>query len=224
MARERRYYGLLGVLFWGAMVMLAALVADCLYVMWPYPQGALGVEPFHARVNEEWGNLVRLCGTRLVPLSQAIHHGLHTVLFRWPGFDFMIARAGDPTPLDSGGEMMRKAVSQTRPLWGTALVGLQLFSARLGVIVLEAPLLLLVSSAALADGMVGWYRRRSGSGRESGFVYHRAKRHAGHAVVLLAFAYLVPPAFVDPRMVITAAAIVLAVTIRIAAAHFKKFI
>ncbi len=224
MARERRYYGLLGVLFWGAMVIFAALLADCLYVMWPYPHGALGVEAFHARVNEEWAILVRLCGTRLVPLSRGIHQGFHTVLFRWPGFDFMMARAGDPTPLDSGGELMRKAVLQTRPLWGTALVGLQLFSARLGVMVLGAPLLLLVSGAALTDGLVGWYRRRSGSGRESGFVYHRAKRHAGHAVVLLGFVYLVPPAFIDPRMVITTAAIVLAVTLRIAAAHFKKFI
>jgi len=35
MAKERRYSGLLWFLIWGAVVMLATLVVDCLYVMWP---------------------------------------------------------------------------------------------------------------------------------------------------------------------------------------------
>ncbi len=224
MASQRRYTGMLRALLWGIAIMLASLIADCLYVMWPYPHGALGVEPFHARVDDEWAFLVHLCGVRLVPLCQAIHHRLHTVLFQWPGFDFMITRASDPSPMDSGGEMMRKAVTQTQPLWGAALVGLQLFCARLAVAAICAPLLLLVSGAALADGLVGWYRRRSGGGRESGFVYHRAKRHAGHAMLLLGFAYLVPPGFVDPRIAISTAGLALAIMLRVAAAYFKKFV
>lgn len=224
MASERRYSGLLWFLVWGAIVMLATLVVDFLYVMWPYPHGALGVAAFQAAVREEWAFLLDLAGERLPGLANSIHHGLHTVLFQWPGFDYMISRASDPMPMDSGGEMMRKGVLNTKELWGTALVGLQLFSARLGVIAISSPFLCLVSLAAAIDGLLGWYWRRTGGGRESGFVYHRAKRHAGHALLAIAFIYLVPPAQMDPRLVITVSASSLAVMVRIAAASFKKYL
>lgn len=224
MARERRYSGLIGILLWSAVVMLATLVADCLYVMWPYPNGALGLEAFQAKVADEWTFLVQLCGHRLPPMAYAIHHGLHLVLFRWPGFDYMITRAGDPTPMDSGGEMMRKGVLNTRELWGAALTGLQLFSARLGVVVLSAPLLGLLALAGIADGLLGWFRRRTGAARESGFIYHRAKRHSSHAVFAIGFLYLALPFRIDPGIVITASAVALAIGLRLFAASFKKFL
>lgn len=53
MARERRYSGLLWFLIWGAIVMLATLIVDCLHVMWPYPHGAMGVGGFQSAVHEE---------------------------------------------------------------------------------------------------------------------------------------------------------------------------
>lgn len=224
MARERRHTGLQRVFLWVCIVMLTTLMVDCLYVMWPYPHGATGLETFQSAVLSEWEFAVQLCGDRMPPAAYAIHRALHTVLFRWPGFDYMISRASDPAPMDSGGEMMRKAVVDTRQLWGTALAGLQLFSARLAVILLSAPLMLLLALAALADGALGWFKRRSGGGRESGFVYHRAKRHAGHALLLLGFAYLVPPVFVDPRGLLTVVAILMAAALRVAAASFKKYI
>jgi integrating conjugative element membrane protein (TIGR03747 family) len=223
-AKERRYSGALWLLLWAGVVMLATLVADCLYVMWPYPDHARGIETFQTSVKDQWASLVQLSGDRLAPLAEAIYRWLHTVLFRWPGFDYMISRAHDPTPMDGGGEMMRKAVLTSRDLWGAALTGLQLFSARLGVIVLSLPLLMLAALAAGIDGMAGWYKRRTGGGRESGFVYHRAKRHAGHALLAIALIYLVPPVLIDPRLVITASAFAFATFVRIAAASFKKYV
>lgn len=204
--------------------MLATLVADCLYVMWPYPDHARGIETFQTSVKDQWASLVQLSGDRLVPLADVIYRWLHTVLFRWPGFDYMISRAYDPAPMDGGGEMMRKAVLSTRSFWGTALTGLQLFSARLAVIVLSLPLLNLAALAAAMDGLAGWYKRRTGGGRESGFIYHRAKRHAGHALLAMLLLFLVPPAPVDPRLVISLSAAFIAVAVRVTAASFKKFL
>lgn len=224
MARERHYSGLLWFALWGAIVMLITLLADCLYVMWPYPSGALGIEAFQSGLHREWEFLLGLCGERLAPLAYRIHRTLHTALFRWPGFDYMISRAADPAPMDGGGEMMRKAVVNTRAVWGAALAGLQQFSIRLAVLTLCAPLLMLLAVCGIADGLTGWFRRRSGGGRESGFVYHRAKRHAGHALLLLAFIYLVPPNLIDPRGPITAGALLMALALRIAAASFKKYV
>ena len=222
MAKERRYSGLLWFALWGVIVMLTTLVVDCLYVMWPYPHGAVGVEAFQSAVHREWRILLDLCGDRLAPLAYEIHHALHTVLFQWPGFDYMISRASDPAPIDAGGEMMRKAVVNTGALWGAALAGLQLFSMRVAVLVICVPMLLLLVTCGIADGLTGWFRRRSGGGRESGFVYHRAKRHAGHC--MLTFVYLTPPIFVDPRAPIAVGALVTAVALRIAAASFKKYV
>lgn len=224
MAKEWRYSGLLWFAFWGAIIMLATLVADCLYVMWPYPHGSRGVETFQREVGEEWRFAVQLCGDRLPPIAYSIHNVLHTVLFRWPGFDYMIARASDPLPMDSGGEMMRKAVLDTRELWGAALTGLQLFSTRMSIVALSLPMMALVAAGSFADGLLGWFKRRTGGGRESGFVYHRAKRHAGHALLLLGFAYLAPPMFVDPRAAVACAALIIAISIRVAAANFKKYL
>lgn len=204
--------------------MLTTLVADCLYVMWPYPHGALGVEAFQLQVRAEWGLLVGLCGERLPPLADTIYNGLHTVLFRWPGFDYMISRASDPTPMDSGGEMMRKAVVNTRDFWGAALTGLQLFSVRLAVVVLSAPLCVAACLAGLADGLLSWYLRRTGGGRESGFIYHRAKRHAGHALLAVGLVYLASPFTLDPAVVVTTCIGVCALAVRIATGRFKKYV
>jgi len=42
--------------------------------------------------------------------------------------------------------------------------------------------------------------------------------------LLLGFAYLAPPVFVDPSVAVTAVVLVLVVTLRIAAASFKKYL
>lgn len=220
---RRHHTGLLWVIKWAVIVMLATLVWDCLYVMWPYPDGAVGLDAFQAGIRDEWALLVRISDLRFPRVAYAIHDGLHTALFKWPGFDYMITRAQDPTPLGAG-EMMRRAVLATDTFWGTATAGLQLFSARLAVLVLSMPLVLMASIGVTADGLIPWYLRRTGGGRESGFVYHRAKRHAAHVWLALCFVYLVPPLAIDPRIAVTAFSLAVAVAIRIAVSNFKKYL
>lgn len=203
--------------------MLATLVCDCLYVMWPYPDGAVGLDAFQAGIRDEWALLVRISDEHFPKVAYAIHDGLHTALFKWPGFDYMIVRAQDPTPLGAG-EMMRRAVLATDTFWGTAAAGLQLFSARLGVLALSLPLILLATIGAVADGLVTWYLRRTGGARESGFIFHRAKRHAVHALLALCLVYLVPPVTVDPRITITTFALVYMLALRVATGNFKKYL
>ncbi|MEC9364758.1 MAG: DUF4400 domain-containing protein [Pseudomonadota bacterium] len=203
--------------------MLATLISDCLYVMWPYPNGAVGLEAFQQSIQREERFLARL-SDRHGACTQTLYGGLHTVLFRWPGIDAMIRRAQYPAPLDSGGELMRKAVLATRELWGTALAGLKLFCGRLAVLVLCLPLITLMALGGIVDGSLSWYRRRSGGERESGFVYHRAKRYAGYAGLLVGFLYLVPPVTVDPRAPVALFATALALSLRTATGSFKKFL
>lgn len=106
----------------------------------------------------------------------------------------------------------------------TAVLGLQLFVTRIVVLVLSLPLFIVVGAAAIADGLYGWLMRRTSGARESGFIYHRAKR-AFPAFLLLVWAvYLVPPLQMDPRWVIPPFVVFFAITLRLRVSFFKKYI
>jgi integrating conjugative element membrane protein (TIGR03747 family) len=206
------------------IILLATLGADYIHVLWPYPNGAIGVDAFKVQIRDEWTQLLVQTGGRIAPIANGIHDALYTLLYRLTGIDYLLARASDPTPLDGGGEMMRRGVMGFRPYWETAQAGLQLFSVRLATLALATPMIGLIFIASVSDGLVGWYRRRTGGDRESGFVFHRAKWLAGHTVLIFCFVYLVPPVTVDPRIGLTTFALILCATVRIATASFKKYI
>jgi len=223
-SEQHQNAGLLWGIKWFLFLMLGTLIVDFFYVLWPYPHGGGDLEGFRAAVRIEWIQLCDLGGDRYAKVAYALYDGFRTVLFRWPGIDYMIVRARDATPLDSGSELMRRGVLGMETFWGVAETGLKLFCARLAVIVICLPLILLVMLGGLVDGLVNWYRRRTGGGRESGFIYHRAKRHTAHALQLLGIVYILPPVNVDPVWSLSAYAVLSGIGLHIAAANFKKYI
>mgnify|MGYP001576445825 CR=1 FL=1 len=224
MAEQRHSWYLPWVIQCVLIVMLSALVLDCLHVMWPYPHQALGLESFQKDIRREWDFLIKLCGPGYPETARAIYSGLHWVLFEWPGFDGMLVRAQNPAPLSGLDEMMRRAVLRTSEFWGTALSGLELFSMRLAVLAVSLPLIALTAICGFADGLLARHLRRTGGGRESAFVYHRAKRHAGHAVLALGLIYAASPVTFDSRVAITAFVVVFPLLLRIGTATFKKYL
>jgi integrating conjugative element membrane protein (TIGR03747 family) len=106
----------------------------------------------------------------------------------------------------------------------TAMQGMQLFALRFAVLVLSLPFFLMVAVTAVADGVYGWLMRRSGGARESGFIYHRAKRAFPAIIVLLWLVYLVPPVVMDPRWVLPPFLVLFAIVLRLRVAYFKKHI
>jgi integrating conjugative element membrane protein (TIGR03747 family) len=103
-----------------------------------------------------------------------------------------------------------------------AVQGLQLFALRVAVLLLSLPLFLAVAAAAVADGVYGWLIRRSAGARESGFIYHRAKRAFPGILVLMWLVYLVPPVAMDPRWVLPPFVVLFALALRLRIAYFKK--
>jgi integrating conjugative element membrane protein (TIGR03747 family) len=209
---------------WSLIILLATLGADYIHVLWPYPNGAIGVDAFKVQIRDEWTQLLEQTDGRIAPIANGIHDVLYTVLYKLPGIDYILTRTSDPTPMDGGGEIMRRGVLGFRPYWETARAGLQLFSIRLAALMLAAPMIGLIFIASVGDGLVGWYRRRMGGDRESGFVFHRAKWLAGHAVLILCFVYLALPVTIAPRVGLTTFALILFATVRVATASFKKYI
>ena len=221
---KRWDFGLRWWIKWSFIILLATLGADYVHVLWPYPNGAVGVDGFKVQIREEWTRLLEQSNGRIAPIADGIHESLYTLFYRLPGIDYILTRASDPTPKDGGGEIMRRGVLGFRPYWETARAGLQLFSIRLATLVLVAPMIGLVVIAAIGDGLVGWYRRRTGGDRESGFVFHRAKWLAVHAALLMCFAYLVPPVTLDPGPRLTLFASIFFIAVRTATSSFKKYV
>ena len=96
---------------------------------------------------------------------------------------------------------------------------------RLAVLILSLPLFVLVGTTAVADGLYGWLMRRTGGGRESGFIYH--PRETGCASVPAAGVgrmYLLPPVPMNPRWAIPPFIVLFAIALRLRVSYFKKHI
>lgn len=98
------------------------------------------------------------------------------------------------------------------------------FIVRLLILVLTLPLFLLAAFVGLVDGLVRRDIRKFGAGRESGFVYHRAKAMLMPLAVLPWVIYLALPVSLHPLLILLPSAALLGVAVCIAAATFKKYL
>jgi integrating conjugative element membrane protein (TIGR03747 family) len=74
------------------------------------------------------------------------------------------------------------------------------------------------------DGLMRRDLRKFGAGRESSFVYHRAKRAVIPLLIVPWIIYLSLPFSISPMAVFLPCSVMLGVTMAITAATFKKYI
>lgn len=98
------------------------------------------------------------------------------------------------------------------------------FLVRLLVLTLSLPLFLIVAIVGLVDGLVRRDLRRFGAGRESGFVYHRARASLMPLLIFPWIVYLALPISLHPLTIILPSAAFLGMAIDIAAGSFKKYL
>lgn len=98
------------------------------------------------------------------------------------------------------------------------------FLVRLLVLTLTLPLFLMAAFVGLVDGLVRRDVRRFGAGRESGFVYHRARAALMPLAVLPWVTYLALPVSVHPLLILLPSAALLGIAVDIAATTFKKYL
>lgn len=220
MADQQRLTGLLWHIKWFVLVMLLVLVIDlfCALVLWS-PQGV-------ERLEEVLRSEVMSLG---LPQSDidflvGVSRSFYDAVFVSSGIDDMMRRAASLPQSDISKQTALEFVETLRPAIETAMIGLQLFALRIGVLILTLPFLVIVIAAAMADGFVGWYLRRTGGERESGFIYHRAKRGLAWSFLLLWIIYLLPPIPMDPKYVIPPFLLAAGITTRLHVAFFKKFL
>lgn len=98
------------------------------------------------------------------------------------------------------------------------------FLVRVLVLCLALPLFLMAAWVGFIDGLVRRDIRRFGAGRESGFLYHRAKASLMPLVVLPWVTYLALPISVSPLLILLPSAVLLGLAVDIAAGSFKKYL
>ena len=96
------------------------------------------------------------------------------------------------------------------------------FLVRLLVLCLSLPLFAMATLVGLVDGLVQRDIRRFEAGRESGFIYHRARACLMPIAILPWVIYLALPVSVTPVLILLPAAVVLALVVSLTAASFKK--
>ncbi|AUG07801.1 TIGR03747 family integrating conjugative element membrane protein [Pseudomonas sp. S09G 359] len=98
------------------------------------------------------------------------------------------------------------------------------FVVRLTILVLATPLFLLATLTGFVDGLMRRDLRKFGAGRESSFVYHRAKRAVLPLLIVPWIIYLSLPFSLNPMAIFLPCAVMLGATTAITAATFKKYI
>jgi integrating conjugative element membrane protein (TIGR03747 family) len=99
-----------------------------------------------------------------------------------------------------------------------------IFVVRLTILALATPLFLLAMFTGFVDGLMRRDLRKFGAGRESSFVYHRAKRAVIPLLIVPWIVYLSLPFSLNPLIIFVPCAAMLGVTTAITAATFKKYL
>jgi integrating conjugative element membrane protein (TIGR03747 family) len=105
-----------------------------------------------------------------------------------------------------------------------AINTIEVFAVRLAILTLSAPVFVLFGMVAVTDGLVQRDLRRWGGGRESSYLYHRAKHWVIPTATISASLYLSAPITVNPAYIIVPCAAFSAMLLRIMMATMKKYL
>ena len=220
----------LGVMF-GSL--LAAIVVEwiCLYLFWP---------------EAGWRHAQQMFEYELSWLSQDL---IHSVVIKEPGrtatwliqmvYDWLMVKTGVLDSLNALTQNARTTSPQQivnfdlRYETGRVMIKLQdcglaalytvlTFCVRMVILTMTIPLFLLAGFTGLVDGLVRRDLRKFGSGRESSYLYHKARRAIIPLMIVPWTVYLAIPVSVSPLLILLPSAVLLGMSIFITVSSFKK--
>ncbi|MCU1765525.1 TIGR03747 family integrating conjugative element membrane protein [Pseudomonas protegens] len=98
------------------------------------------------------------------------------------------------------------------------------FCVRIVILILTIPLFTLAAFTGLVDGLVRRDLRKFGYGRESSYLYHKARGSILPLVIVPWTIYLAIPVSINPLFVLLPCAALLALSVSITISSFKKYI
>lgn len=222
--------------FFGVMFgsLLGAILVEwlCLYFFWP---------------DAGWKHAQQMFEYELSWLSQDL---LQSVIIKEPGrtaawlaqwvYDWVMVKTGLQDNINSMTQYARTAHSQAgsfdlRYQIGWAMIKFQdyglsalytvlTFCVRMVILTLTIPLFLLAAFTGLVDGLVRRDLRKFGSGRESSYLYHKARGTILPLTIVPWTVYLAIPISISPLLILLPCALLLGVSVCITVSSFKKYL
>jgi integrating conjugative element membrane protein (TIGR03747 family) len=217
---KHRHSGIKALAIGLGLIVFSTLAVHFIYAAWPWPDAPRGSAPLKETVVTERARVERLADSTSIEAIGSTIMWTYRIAFEWTGLDSLMQSSMKP----SADEVARRITIGTQDLieifyWSVQLIGL-----RLGVLIASMPLFLFASIGGAIDGSAAWYLRRTSVGRESGFIYHRAKFGLWFAIFSLLGLYLIPPVALDPLIVIPPFIAISALTLRLSVSWFKKYV
>ena len=222
----------LGVMF-GSL--LAAIVVEwiCLYLFWP---------------EAGWRHAQQMFEYELSWLSQEL---THSVVIKEPGrtatwlaqmvYDWLMVKTGFLDSINALTQYARTASPQQivnfdlRYETGRVMIKLQdyalaalytvlTFCVRMVILTMTIPLFLLAGFTGLVDGLVRRDLRKFGSGRESSYLYHKARGAIIPLMIVPWTVYLAMPVSVNSLLILMPCSLLLGVSVHLTVSSFKKYL
>ena len=222
----------LGVMF-GSL--LAAIVVEwiCLYQFWP---------------EAGWRHAQQMFEYELSWLSQDL---IHSVVIKEPGrtatwmaqmvYDWLMVKTGFLDSINALTQYARTASPQQivnfdlRYETGRVMIKLQdyglaalytvlTFCVRMVILTMTIPLFLLSGFTGLVDGLVRRDLRKFGSGRESSYLYHKARGAIIPLMIVPWTVYLAMPVSVNSLLILMPCSLLLGVSVHLTVSSFKKYL
>lgn len=217
------------IIQWLLLSLFLAILVEWVGMTWWWEQA--GVTHSREMFEAEQGFLgtefrLTLVSSEPVRLGAAIGHRLSYVIFDLTRLNQLIKWANQTPSRDEPHlrALIHAMVNKLARYLIAAKQIVQVFGCRLAVLVLAMPVLGLCCVVALIEGLVRRDLRRWGGGRESGFIYHWAKRVALPLAVGVWLIYLMLPVSIHPSYIVLPFAGLLALATTAAAGTFKKYL
>lgn len=222
-------FNFLGVMFGSLLV---AILVDwiCLYFFWPEAGWRHGQHMLirelswlskglvHSAIVQEPGRtatwLVTLAYDWLV---------VKTGLLSWVQGMETTAQAGPRNELDMH-YWAAQSVTTVQNYALAALFTVLVFCVRLVVLTMTVPLFAMAAFTGLVDGLVRRDLRKFGAGRESSYLYHKARATIIPLAIFPWTLYLALPVSISPMLLLLPCAVLLGVSVSITVASFKKYL
>ncbi len=165
-----------------------------------------------------------LLGDGALHLTIALSEWAYKLVFVWTGVEevyFMSQLGYANDALDAA--FFRLLASNAVEM-EVAMLITRLYGAKVAMIAGALPLFAIAYAVAMVDGLTARYIRKAGGGRESAFIYHRAK----WGIVMLtgtgAMCLVLLPLDYSPRWILPPAAVAIGLLVRTQWAYYKKYL
>ncbi|CAI8955079.1 membrane protein [Pseudomonas sp. 250J] len=238
--QQERQESLFSKIFWfpitfiGVMFssLFLAIVVDwvCLYFFWPEAGWRHGQQMLVSEVSWLSKGLVHSAvvqepGRTATWLVTEAYDWLvvKTGMLSWVQGMESIAQAGPRNELDMR-YWAAQSVTTVQNYTLAALFTVLVFCVRLVVLLMTVPLFAMAALTGLVDGLVRRDLRKFGAGRESSYLYHKARATIMPLAIFPWTLYLALPISISPMLVLLPCAALLGVSVSITAASFKKYL